>query len=150
MGRRQGGPSRTGARGAYLNRYVTTRNAAAGPFSSQPLWAGASWLFFRVARSTPMIQIWALYRQSGSDRLEKQPTDLRQTTSYFGDRTLDACARTTDSSLTLFLSLWIRYCRRNFSRGSQSRWHSSSTRWAKASITRFEESVRYQSLGGIS
>jgi len=31
------------------------------------------------------------YRQSGSDRLEKQPTDLaaaRQSTSYFGDRTL--------------------------------------------------------------
>ncbi|HEY1477562.1 MAG TPA: L,D-transpeptidase family protein [Chthoniobacterales bacterium] len=36
-----------------------------------------------------MIQIWALrYRQSGSDRLEKQPTDLRQSTCYFGDRTL--------------------------------------------------------------
>jgi hypothetical protein len=33
-----------------------------------------------------MIQIWALYRQSGSDRLEKQPTDLRQHTSYLGDR----------------------------------------------------------------
>jgi hypothetical protein len=29
-----------------------------------------------------------LYRQSGSDCLEKQPTDLRQNTSYFGDRTL--------------------------------------------------------------
>ena len=47
------------------------------------LWAGASWLFFRVARSTRMIQIWTL-----RSRLEKQPTDLRQTTSYFGDRTL--------------------------------------------------------------
>ena len=30
-----------------------------------------------------MIQIWAL-----RSRLEKQPTDLRQTTSHFGDRTL--------------------------------------------------------------
>src|SRR5271165_4944595 len=30
-----------------------------------------------------MIQIWAL-----RSRLEKQPTDLRQNTSYFGDRTL--------------------------------------------------------------
>ena len=47
------------------------------------LWAGASWLFFRVARSTRMIQIWVL-----RSRLEKQPTDLLQTTSYFGDRTL--------------------------------------------------------------
>ena len=53
------------------------------------LWAGASWLFFRVARSTRMTQIWALLRKSGSDRLEKQPTDLRQNTSYFEDRTLD-------------------------------------------------------------
>jgi len=35
-----------------------------------------------------MTQIWVLYRQSGSDRLEKQPTDLRQYTCYFGDRTL--------------------------------------------------------------
>jgi hypothetical protein len=36
-----------------------------------------------------MTQIWALsYRQSGSDRLEKQPTDFRQYTFYFGDRTL--------------------------------------------------------------
>jgi hypothetical protein len=30
-----------------------------------------------------MTQIWAL-----RSRLEKQPTDLRQNTSYFGDRTL--------------------------------------------------------------
>jgi hypothetical protein len=37
-----------------------------------------------------MTKIWALLRQSGSDRLEKQPTDLRQNTSYFGDRTLVA------------------------------------------------------------
>jgi hypothetical protein len=29
------------------------------------------------------------YRQSGSDRLEKQPTDLRRKTCYFGDRTLE-------------------------------------------------------------
>ena len=28
------------------------------------------------------------YRQSGSDRLEKQPTDLWRKTRYFGDRTL--------------------------------------------------------------
>jgi hypothetical protein len=46
-------------------------------------WAGASWLFFRIARSTRMTKIWAL-----GSRLEKQPTDLRQNTSYFGDRTL--------------------------------------------------------------
>jgi len=58
------------------------------PIFIATLWAGASWLFFRVARSTRMTQIWVLYRQSGSDRLEKQPTDLRQYACYFGDRTL--------------------------------------------------------------
>ena len=45
----------------------------------------------RRTRSTRMTQIWVLYRQSGSDSLEKQPTDLaaaRQYTWYFGDRTL--------------------------------------------------------------
>jgi hypothetical protein len=30
-----------------------------------------------------MIQIWALYRQSGSDRLEKQPTDLAAARTSF-------------------------------------------------------------------
>src|SRR5271157_4200270 len=89
MGRRQGGPSRTGVKGAYLNRYVTDEQRSRRPIFIATLWAGASWLFFRVARSTRMTQIWVLYRQSGSDRLEKQPTDLRQNTSFFGDRTLD-------------------------------------------------------------
>src|SRR3984957_9884324 len=74
--------------GAYLNRYVTDEQRSRRPIFIATLWAGASWLFFRVARSTRMTKIWALLRQSGSDRLEKQPTDLRQNTSYFGDRTL--------------------------------------------------------------
>ena len=53
------------------------------PIFIATLWAGAGWLFFRVARSTRMTQIWVL-----RSRLEKQPTDLRQYTCYFGDRTL--------------------------------------------------------------
>src|SRR5271167_852318 len=76
--------------GAYLNRYVTDEQRSRRPIFIATLWTGASWLFFRVARSTRMTQIWVLYRQSGSDRLEKQPTDLRQYTCYFGDRTLTA------------------------------------------------------------
>jgi hypothetical protein len=82
MGRQQG------VRRAYLNRYVTDEQRSRRPIFIATLWAGASWLFSRVARSTRVTKIWALYRQSGSDRLEKQPTDLRQNTSYFGDRTL--------------------------------------------------------------
>ena len=69
--------------GAYLNRYVTDEQRSRRPIFIATLWAGASWLFFRVARSTRITKMWAL-----RSRLEKQPTDLRQNTSYFGDRTL--------------------------------------------------------------
>ena len=80
-----------------LRRYADppTRFPCRRPIFNATLRAAASWLFFRVARSTRMIQIWALrYRQSGSDRLEKQPTDLRRRHHYI---------RCTSS-------LWINYC----------------------------------------
>ena len=79
----QNGPPARREEGAYLNRYVTDEQRSRRPIFIATLWAGASWLFFRVARSTRMTRIWAL-----RSRLEKQPTDLRQNTSYFGDRTL--------------------------------------------------------------
>src|SRR5580704_16074874 len=79
----QNGPPARREEGAYLNRYVTDEQRSRRPVFIATLWAGASWLFFRVARSTRMTKIWAL-----RSRLEKQPTDLRQNTSYFGDRTL--------------------------------------------------------------
>jgi len=51
MGRRQGGPSRTGGgSGAYLNRYVTDEQRSRRPVFMATLPAVASWLFFRVAR----------------------------------------------------------------------------------------------------
>jgi len=80
----QNGPPARREEGAYLNRYVTDEQRSRRPIFIATLRAGASWLFFRVARSTRMTQIWAL-----RSRLEKQPTDRRQYTSYFGDRTLD-------------------------------------------------------------
>jgi hypothetical protein len=101
MGRRQGGPSRTGGgSGASrpiftlstetqisgslkMERGVTDEQRGRRPIFIAILWAGASWLFFCVALSARMIQIGAL-----RSRLEKQPTDLRQNTCYFGDRTL--------------------------------------------------------------
>jgi hypothetical protein len=63
---------------------VTEEQRSRRPIFIATLWAGASWLFFRVARSTRMTRIRAL-----RSRLEKQPADLRQNTSYFGDRTLE-------------------------------------------------------------
>src|SRR5271166_1855042 len=74
--------------GAYLNRYVTDEQRSRRPIFNATLRAAASWLFFCVARSTRMTQIWVLYRQSGSDRLEKQPTDLRRRHHYMRDGTL--------------------------------------------------------------
>ena len=67
--------------GAYLNRYVTDEQRSRRPIFNATLRAAAGWLFFRVARSTRMTQIWALYRQS-LGRLEKQPTDLRRRHHY--------------------------------------------------------------------
>jgi hypothetical protein len=54
------------------------------PIFNATLRAAASWLFFRVARSTVMIQIAAL-----RSRLEKQPTDLRRNPRDLGDGTLE-------------------------------------------------------------
>jgi hypothetical protein len=52
MGRRQGGPSRTGGKeGAYLNRSVTDEQRGRRPIFNATIRAAAGWLFFRVARS---------------------------------------------------------------------------------------------------
>src|ERR1700732_610821 len=69
--------------GAYLNRYVTDEQRGRRPIFNATLRAGASWLFFRVARSTRMTQIWAL-----RSHLEKQPTDLRRRHHYLRDGAL--------------------------------------------------------------
>ena len=84
MGRLRGGPSRTGAQGAYLDRYVTDEQRSSRPIFNATLRAAASWLFFRVARSTRMKQVWAL-----RSRREKQPTDLRRNSRDLGDGTLE-------------------------------------------------------------
>src|ERR1700675_1769002 len=88
----QKGSSARREEGAYLDRYVTDEQRSSRPIFNATLRAAASWLFFRVARSTVMIQIAALYRQSGSDRLEKQPADLRRNPRDLGDGALEHCA----------------------------------------------------------
>src|ERR1700674_3383275 len=79
----QNGPSARREEGAYLNRYVTDEQRSRRPIFNATLRAAASWLFFCVARSTRMTQIWAL-----RSRLEKQPTDLRRRHYYMRDGTL--------------------------------------------------------------
>ena len=79
----QNGSSARREEGAYLDRYVTDEQRSSRPIFNPTLRAAASWLFFRVARSTGMIQIQAL-----RSRLEKQPTDLRRNPRDLGDGTL--------------------------------------------------------------
>ena len=79
----QNGSSARREEGAYLDRYVTDEQRSSRPIFNATLRAAASWLFFRVARSTGMIQIQAL-----RSRLEKQPTDLRRNPRDLGDGTL--------------------------------------------------------------
>jgi len=69
MGRRQGGPSRTGVRGRIPHHFtllqtwffaagikmvrdVTDEQRSRRPIFIATLWAAAGWLFFRVARSS--------------------------------------------------------------------------------------------------
>src|SRR6266403_3995661 len=80
----QNGPPARREEGAYLNRYVTDEQRSRRLIFNATLRAAASWLFFRVARSTRMNQIWAL-----RSRLEKQPTDLRRRHHYMRDGALD-------------------------------------------------------------
>jgi len=76
MGRRQGSPSLRCCRsGSFpvdikMVRNVTDEQRSRRPIFIATLRAGAGWLFFCVAHSTRMIQIWVL-----RSRLEKQPTD---------------------------------------------------------------------------
>jgi hypothetical protein len=80
----QNGPPARREEGAYLNGYVTDEQRSRRPIFIATLWAVASWLFFRVARSLRIDSRYARRnRQSGSDRLEKQPTDLRRNICLF-------------------------------------------------------------------
>ncbi len=83
-----------------MNRYITDEQRDRRLIFKATLRAGASWLFFRVARSTRMIQISAL-----RSRLGKQPAALRRHHYY-----LRACAylprfSVLPSSPTLLLSV---------------------------------------------
>src|SRR6266403_3247836 len=80
----QNGSSARREEAAYLDRYVTDEQRSSRPIFNATLRAAASWLFFRVAHSTVMIQIAAL-----RSRLEKQPTDLRRSPRDLGDGALD-------------------------------------------------------------
>jgi hypothetical protein len=92
--------------GAYLNGYVTDEQRSRRPIFIATLWAVASWLFFRVARSLRIDSRYARRnRQSGSDRLEKQPTDLRRNICLFRGQDTKAVRRIVRAERRDFCSI---------------------------------------------
>jgi hypothetical protein len=80
MGRRHGGPSRTGGMsGAYLNRYVPIpQPRGSRPISIATLRAVAGWLFFRVARSLHISSDMLVVSASAARTALKNSQPIRQ------------------------------------------------------------------------
>jgi len=69
--------------GAYLNRYVTDEQRSRRPIFIATHWAAASWLFFRVARSSRIdLDILVVHA------LKNSQLTCGERHAYFGDRTL--------------------------------------------------------------
>src|SRR6516164_5164663 len=76
--------------GGRMSKSICNRRATQPPAHFQRNSPGRSQLAVSALLARPVsIQIWALRnRQSGSDRLEKQPTDLRRCHHYMRDGAL--------------------------------------------------------------
>src|SRR5215468_5183126 len=72
--------------GAYLERYVTDEQRSRRPIFIATLRAAASWLFFRVARSSRIDLDMLVARALKNSQLTPRPRGERH--AYFGDRTL--------------------------------------------------------------
>src|SRR5215467_926365 len=77
-------------RGGRISEAIRNRRATQPPahFHRNPSGRGQLAVFPRCSLLTYQFRYARRYCQSGSDRLEKQPTDLRRKACYFGDRTL--------------------------------------------------------------
>jgi hypothetical protein len=78
----QNGPSARREEGAYLNAYVTDEQRSRRPIFIATQWAAASWLFFRVARSS-RIDLDTLVALA----LKNSQLTCGERHAYFGDRT---------------------------------------------------------------
>src|SRR6516225_4434589 len=79
----QNGPPARRKEGAYPERYVTEEQRIRRPIFIATLWAAASWLFFRVARSS-RIDLDMLVARA----LKNSQLTGGESHAYFGDRTL--------------------------------------------------------------
>jgi hypothetical protein len=77
MGRRQGGPSRTGGMsGAYLDRYVTDEQRGRRPIFIATLRAVANWLFFLRRGGSLRINLDMLVFSAGAARTALKNSQL--------------------------------------------------------------------------
>src|SRR5215831_9010431 len=79
----QKGPPARREEGAYPGRYATEEQRGRRPIFIATLWAAASWLFFRVARSS-RIDLDMLVARA----LKNSQLTGGESHAYFGDRTL--------------------------------------------------------------
>ena len=79
----QNGPPARREEGAYLERYVTDEQHSRRPIFIATLRAAASWLFFRVARSSRIDLDMIVARA-----LKNSQLTCGERHAYFGDRTL--------------------------------------------------------------
>ena len=79
----QNGPPARREEGAYLERYVTDEQGSRRPIFIATLWAAASWLFFRIARSS-RIDLDMLVARA----LKNSQLTCGERHAYFGNRTL--------------------------------------------------------------
>src|SRR6516164_4052491 len=79
----QNGPPARREEGAYLERYVTDEQRSRRPIFIATLRAAASWLFFRVARSSRIDSDMLVARA-----LKNSQLTCGERHAYFGDRTL--------------------------------------------------------------
>src|SRR6516165_8503062 len=79
----QNGPPARREEGAYPGRYATEEQRGRRPIFIATLWAAASWLFFRVARSSRIALDMLVARA-----LKNSQLTCGERHAYFGDRTL--------------------------------------------------------------
>jgi hypothetical protein len=75
--------------GAYPERYVTDEQRSRRPIFIATLWAAASWLFFRVARSSRIdLDMLVATASPARTALKNSQLTCGEWHAYFGDRTL--------------------------------------------------------------
>jgi len=84
----QNGPPARREESAYPERYVTDEQRSRRPIFTATLWAAASWLFFRVARSSRIdLDMLVAAASPARTALKNSQLTCGERLAYFGNRT---------------------------------------------------------------